>query len=168
MLAWILWYQVIVLVCNVLSLFFVFIFNNVSLIEKNKKINKYKLKLKIKPWILLGFQRLVAAKNIVLKKFICLTDSPRIIDSCIDYKKYKNVLYFQMTKSEQNYFSPFFFFFFFFLFVVFLIKLEWNEKYLEINYCHVLFRGFFVKALSNAKTTITNYVETAKIYCIYS
>ena len=166
MLAWILWYQVIVLVCNVLSLFFVLIFNNVSLIEKNKKINKYKLKLKIKPWILLGFQRLVAAKNIVLKKFICLTDSPRIIDSCIDYKKDNNVLYFQWLKVSKITFLLFFFFLFSFRFLPYQIWVKW--KYLEINYCHILFRVFFVKALSNAKTTITNYVETAKIYCVYS
>ena len=35
-----------------------------------KKINKYKLKFKSKPWITLGLQKSIFAKNKLLKNFI--------------------------------------------------------------------------------------------------
>ena len=41
----------------------------------SKKINKYKLKFKAKPWITFGIQKSISIKNKLLKKFINKKDN---------------------------------------------------------------------------------------------
>ena len=52
-----------------------------------KKISKYKLKFKRKPWITFGIQKSISVKNKPLKKFINKKDPP-IKVKC--HEKYKN------------------------------------------------------------------------------
>ena len=40
-----------------------------------KKVNKYKLKFKAKPWIIPALQKSISIKNNLLKKFIIAKDS---------------------------------------------------------------------------------------------
>ena len=52
-----------------------------------KKVNKYKLKFKTKPWITLALQKLVFNKNNLLKKFITVRD-PQVKERY--HKEYKD------------------------------------------------------------------------------
>ena len=53
-----------------------------------KKISKYKLKFKTKPWITFGIQKSISVKNKLLKKFINKKD-PQIKAEC--HEKYKKI-----------------------------------------------------------------------------
>ena len=56
-----------------------------------KKISKYKLKFKTKPWITFGIQKSISIKNKLLKKFI--KKDPQIKAECHEkYKIYGNLL----------------------------------------------------------------------------
>ena len=57
-----------------------------------KRIDKYKMKFKSKPWITLGLQKQIFVKNILLKNF----------------KKYGNLLSTLMKKSKQAYHDKYF------------------------------------------------------------
>ena len=53
-----------------------------------KKVNKYKLKLKTKPWITPGIQKSISVKNKLLKKYINLKDPMRKTEIHNQYKSY--------------------------------------------------------------------------------
>ena len=66
-----------------------------------KKINKYKLKFKSKPWITLGLQKSISVKNKLLTNFINKKD-PILKEEChTNYKKCRNLLSTLMKKSKQ-------------------------------------------------------------------
>ena len=73
-----------------------------------KKISKYKLKFKTKPWITFGIQKSISVKNKLLKKFINKKD-PQIKAECHEkYKKYRNLLSTLLKKSKQIYYTKYF------------------------------------------------------------
>ena len=73
-----------------------------------KRINKYKMKFKSKPWITLGLQKSMSAKNKLLKNFINKKDPILKEESHTSYKKYRNLLSTLMKKSNQAYYDKYF------------------------------------------------------------
>ena len=70
-----------------------------------KRINKYKLKFKSKPWITLGLQKSISAKNKFLKNFINKKDPVLKEEFHTKYKIYRNLLSTLMKKSKQAYYE---------------------------------------------------------------
>ena len=66
-----------------------------------KRINKYKMKFKSKPWIILGLQKSI--KNFINKKDPVLKE-----EFHTNYKKYRNLLSTLMKKSKQAYYDKYF------------------------------------------------------------
>ena len=66
-----------------------------------KRINKYKMKFKSKPWITLGLQKSI--KNFINKKDPVLKE-----EFHTNYKKYRNLLSTLMKKSKQAYYDKYF------------------------------------------------------------
>ena len=66
-----------------------------------KKINKYKLKFKSKPWITLGLQKSISVKDKLLANFINKKDPILKEKFHTNYKKYRNLLSTVMKKSKQ-------------------------------------------------------------------
>ena len=73
-----------------------------------KKINKYKLKFKAKPWITLGLQKSVSVKNKLLANFINKKDPILKEEFHTNYKKYRNLLSTLLKKSKQAYYDKYF------------------------------------------------------------
>ena len=65
-----------------------------------KRINKYKLKFKSKPWITLGLQKSISVKNKLLTNFINKKDPILKEEFDTNYKKYRNLLSTLMKKSK--------------------------------------------------------------------
>ena len=57
-----------------------------------KRVNKYKMKCKSKPWVTLGIQKSISVKNKVLKNFINKKDPILKEEFHMNYKKYRNLL----------------------------------------------------------------------------
>ena len=73
-----------------------------------KRVKKYKLKFKSKPWITLGLQKSISVKNKLLTNFINKKD-PILKEECYtNYKKYRNLLSTLMKKSKQAYYDRYF------------------------------------------------------------
>ena len=73
-----------------------------------KKISKYKLKFKTRPWITFGIQISISVKNKLLKKFINKKDL-QIKAVCHEkYKKYRNILSTLLKESKQIYYTKYF------------------------------------------------------------
>ena len=68
-----------------------------------KRINKYKLKFKSKPWITLGLQKPISVKNKLLTNFINEKDPILKEGFHTKYKKCRNVLSTLMKESKQAY-----------------------------------------------------------------
>ena len=66
-----------------------------------KRINKYKLKFKFKPWISLDLQKSIYAKTKLLTNFINKKDPVLKEEFHTRYKKYRNLLSTLMKKSKQ-------------------------------------------------------------------
>ena len=73
-----------------------------------KKINKYKLKFKSKPWITFGLQKSISVKNKLLVNFINKKDPILKEEFHTNYKKYRNLLSTLMKKSKQAYYDKYF------------------------------------------------------------
>ena len=73
-----------------------------------KRINKYKMKFKSKPWITLGLQKSTSMKNKLLKKFISKKVPVLKEEFHSNYKKYRSLLSTLMKKSKQAYFDRYF------------------------------------------------------------
>ena len=125
-----------------------------------KRINKYKLKSKSKPWITLGLQKSISAKNKLLKNFINKKDPVLKEEFHTKYKIYRNLLSTLMKKSKQAYY----------------------EKYFERNWNNIKNTWKGIKSLINLKTatsrvptvlslnngdTITNPYDTANTFDNY-
>ena len=72
-----------------------------------KKINKYKLKFKSKPWITLGLQKSISVKNKLLANFINKKDPILKEEFHTNYKKYRNLLSTLTKKSKKAYYKYF-------------------------------------------------------------
>ena len=70
-----------------------------------KKINKYKLKFKSKPWITSDLQKSIFLKHKLLTNFINKKDPTLKEESHPNYKKYRNLLSTLMKKSKQAYYD---------------------------------------------------------------
>ena len=73
-----------------------------------KKINKYKLKFKSKPWVTLGLQKSISVKNKLLTNLINKKDPILKKEFHTNYKKYRNLLSTLMKKSKQAYYDKYF------------------------------------------------------------
>ena len=73
-----------------------------------KKINKYKLKFKSKPWITPGLQKSIFVKNRLLTNFINKKDPILKEEFHTNYKKYRNLLPTLMKKNKQAYYDKYF------------------------------------------------------------
>ena len=102
-----------------------------------KRINKYKLKFKSKPWITLGLQKSISAKNKLLKNFINKKDPVLKEEFHTKFKIYRNLLSTLMEKSKQAYY----------------------EKYFERNWNNIKNTWKGIKSLINLKTA-TSRVPT--------
>ena len=85
-----------------------FVNNMNDLLDKHapfkKKISKYKLKFKTKPWITPA----ISIKNALFKRYIKLKSPVKKIEVHQQYKYYRNLLSTLMKKSKQNYYERFF------------------------------------------------------------
>ena len=73
-----------------------------------KRVKKYKLKFKSKPWITLGLQKSISVKNKLLTNFINKKD-PTLKEEChTNYKKYRNLVSTLIKKSKQAYYNRYF------------------------------------------------------------
>ena len=70
-----------------------------------KKISKYKLKFKTKPWITFDIQKSVSVKDKLLKKFINKKRSKNKVECHEKCKKYRNVLSTLLKESKQIYYT---------------------------------------------------------------
>ena len=73
-----------------------------------KRVNKYKLRFKNKPWITSGIQKSIYIKNKLLKKFINKKDPQSKAIFHEQYKTYRNLLSTLMKQSKQNYYTKYF------------------------------------------------------------
>ena len=73
-----------------------------------KRINKYKLKFKSKPWIALGLQKSIYVKNKLLRNYINKRDP--ILKEVLHtkYKMYRNLFSTLIKKSKQAYYVKYF------------------------------------------------------------
>ena len=70
-----------------------------------KRVNKYKLRSKNKPWITSGIQKSIYIKNKLLEKFINKKDPQSKAIFGEQYKTYRNLLSTLMKQSKQNYYT---------------------------------------------------------------
>ena len=70
-----------------------------------KRINKYKLKFKSKPWIITAIKKSITVKNKLLKRFINAKDSQTKETFHRQYKDYRNMLSTLLKKSKSNYYN---------------------------------------------------------------
>ena len=71
-----------------------------------KKVWKYKLKFKEKPWISSGLQKFISIKNSIFKKY---NKDPHIKEELRQkYKNYRNIITTLIKKSKQNYCTKYF------------------------------------------------------------
>ena len=67
-----------------------------------KKINKYKLKFRSKPWITTGLQKSISVKNKFLTNFIKKKDPAKKAELHLQYKNHRNLLSTLLKKSREN------------------------------------------------------------------
>ena len=70
-----------------------------------KKISKYKLKFKTKPWITAALQKSISIKNALFKRYVKLKSPVKKNEVHQQYKYYRNILSTLMKKSKQNYYE---------------------------------------------------------------
>ena len=70
-----------------------------------KRVNKYKLRFKNKPWITSGIQKSIYIKNKLLKKIINKKDPKSKAIFHEQHKTYRNLLSTLMKQSKQNYYT---------------------------------------------------------------
>ena len=73
-----------------------------------KKVKKYELKFKTKPWITPALQKSISIKNNLLKKFKTAKD-PQIKERCHkEYKDNRNLLSTILKQVKSNYYNHYF------------------------------------------------------------
>ena len=73
-----------------------------------KRVNKYKIKFKSKPWITLGLQKSISVKNKLLTNFINKKNPILKKEFHTNNKKYRKLLSTLMKKSKQAYYDKYF------------------------------------------------------------
>ena len=73
-----------------------------------KKINKYKLRFKVKPWITTALQKSITIINHVLKKFINCNESQTKEQLHTRHKEYRNLLSTILKRSKTYYYNHYF------------------------------------------------------------
>ena len=73
-----------------------------------KKISKYKLKFKTKPWITSGLQKAISIKNKLLTKYIKMKDHEKKLELHNKYENHKNLLSTLIRQSKYKYFNKYF------------------------------------------------------------
>ena len=73
-----------------------------------KKVNKYKLKFKTKPWTTPILQKSISIKNNFLKKFITAKDAQIKERYHKEYTDYRNLLSIILKQSKTNYYKHYF------------------------------------------------------------
>ena len=73
-----------------------------------KKVNKYKIGFKNKPWITSGIQKSIYIKSKLLKKFINKNDPQSKAIFHEQYKTYRNLLFTLMKQSKQICYTKYF------------------------------------------------------------
>ena len=73
-----------------------------------RRIDRYKLRFKSKPWITLGLQKSTSVKNKSLIKFINTKHPILKEETHIEYKNYRNMLSTLMKKKKQAYYNKYF------------------------------------------------------------
>ena len=73
-----------------------------------KKIRKYKLKFKLKPWITPGLQKSISVKNKFLSDFIKKKDPTIKAELHLKYKNHRNLISTLLKRSKQNYYKKYF------------------------------------------------------------
>ena len=124
-----------------------------------RKVNKYKLKFKTKPWITLALQKLISIKNNLIKKFITAKDPQ--VKECFrnEYKDCRNMLSKILKQSKTNYYNHYF-------------KANWNNikntwKGIKSILNIKIISTEFPKTLTVDGTTISNPMETSNIFNNY-
>ena len=83
--------------------------NNINyLLDKHapfKKVSKYKLKLKTKPWITAALQKSISINNALFKRYIKLKSPVKNNKVHRQYNYYRNLLSTLTKKSKQNYYE---------------------------------------------------------------
>ena len=86
--------------------------NNInSVLNSNapfKRVKKYKLRFKTKPWITPALQKSISVKNSLLNKIIKSKDPQTKEHHHLKYKTYRNMLSTLMKKSKMNYYNHYF------------------------------------------------------------
>ena len=121
-----------------------------------KRVNKYKLKFKSKPWITPAIQKSISVKNNLLKRFINSKD-PQVKDIFHEqYKDYRNMLSTLLKKSRTNYYNQYF------EANMNNIKNTWKgiKSILTIKNTS----SDFPKCLSSNGSTFTNQVEISDVF----
>ena len=73
-----------------------------------KKINKYKLKFRSKPWITTGLQKSLTVKNKFVTNFIKKKDPAKKAELHLEYKNHRNLLSNLLRQSNENYYKKYF------------------------------------------------------------
>ena len=73
-----------------------------------KRINKYKVKFKSKPWITVGLQKSMSVKNKLFTNFVNKENTILKQEFHTKYKKYRNLLSILMKKSKQACYDKYF------------------------------------------------------------
>ena len=84
--------------------------NNNSVLDSNapfKRVKKYKLRFKTKPWITPALQKSISVKNSLLNKFIKSKDPQAKEHHHIKYKTYRHVIN-TCEKTKTNYYNHYF------------------------------------------------------------
>ena len=124
-----------------------------------KKVNKYKLRFKIKTLITPALQPSIAVKNHLLKKFISCNDSQTKEQLHTRYKEYRNLLSTLLKRSKTNYYNHYF-------------NINWNNiKNTSKGIKSILNikpdPSHIPKILTANDGTITNPVEIANVFNNY-
>ena len=125
----------------------------------NKKVNKYKLRFKIIPWITPALQKSITVKNHLLKKFINCNDSQTKEQLHTRYKEYRNLLSSLLKRSKTNYYNHYF-------------DINWNKikntwKGIKAILSIKPKPSDIPKILTANDGTITNPVEIANVFDRY-
>ena len=124
-----------------------------------RKVNKYKLKFKAKPWITPALQKSISIKNNLLKKFINAKD-PQVKDSYHkECKDYRNMISTILKQSKTNYYNHYF-------------EANWNNikntwKGIKSILNIKSISAAFPKTLTVNGTTISNPMEISNIFNNY-
>ena len=124
-----------------------------------KRINKYKLKFKSKPWITPAIQRFIIVKNNLLKRFINVKDSQTKETFHRQCKDCRNMLSTLFKKRKSNYYNQYF------RANMNKIKNTWKGIKSVITIKNL--RSDIPKSLSYNGSTITNKVEISNIFNNY-